>query len=101
MVGGNISSTSLNEGFLGLEYKYLGTKGINVRANTYLGKFYSSVSIKGRIDYYKKLPFFIDLGFTHNKWDYYRSNNELFFEDVRPSYIIRNETNLQANIVYL
>ena len=98
MIGGNISSTSLNEGFLGLEYKYLGTRGINIRANTYLGKFYSSVSIKGRIDYYNQLPFFIDIGFIHNKWDYYSSNNELFFEDVRPSYIIRNETNLQANI---
>ena len=96
-VGGNISSSSINQGFVGVEYKFLGKNSINLMANTYFGRFYTSAQIMGKIDYPTKLPFFIDLSLTFNRWDFFRSYSDLFFEDVRPSYLIQNETNFATN----
>ena len=105
-LGGNISSSSVNQAYAGVEFKHLSNNSYNVWANTYFGRFYSSASIRGRADFpllfigskVLNLPFYIDLGITFNHWDYYKSNTDLFFEDSRPSFVIIDESNLRAEI---
>ena len=59
----------------------------------YFGRFYSSFKLGARIDYETHLPFYLEGYTTLNRWDFFSSSSELFFEDVRPPYIIQNENN--------
>jgi NTE family protein len=54
--------------------------------------------LKTRLDYPTKIPFYLEGGITLNRWDYFHSNNEPFFEDYRPGYVIQNEGNIRINV---
>lgn len=92
-IGGNISSGAINQGFAGIDYKYLNQHSYNLEANVYFGRLYSSVMLRGRTEIPGRVPFFIDVSGILSRLDYFSSNSELFFEDVRPSYLIQNERN--------
>jgi NTE family protein len=89
--GGNISNKPINQGFVGLQYNYLGSHAVTLSANTYFGKLYGSGQIKGRIDFPTRLPFYLEGGHTLNRWDFFKSSNA-FFEDVFPSYLVQFES---------
>jgi len=95
--GGNFSSKPINQGYIGLQYNYLGNTALSLFANTYFGKFYGSAQLKGRLDFPVKLPFYLETEFTLNRWDYFRSR-ATFFEDVKPSYLVQNEKFWGLNI---
>lgn len=95
--GGNLSNKPINQGFVGIQYNYLGNSAITLTANTYFGKLYGSGQLKAKIDFPNKLPFYIDGGITLNRWDFFKSSNA-FFEDVKPSYLVQNEKYGEANI---
>lgn len=99
-VGGNISSGSFNQAFAGVKYKFLDKQAVRIHANTHYGRLYSSAHISGRIDFPGTFPFSLDGGFTFNRWDYFKSNVDVFFEDIKPSYIIENEFNFQTNFSF-
>ena len=65
--------------------------------NIYFGKLYNSVMIKGKINNPSRVPQYYDLAATFNRWDYYRSYSGMFFEDIRPYYIVRYESNIRAS----
>ncbi|MFW6020236.1 MAG: patatin-like phospholipase family protein [Bacteroidales bacterium] len=88
--GGTVSSAPINEAFLQLKYKFLGRQSGNIRLNSYIGRFYSSVSAKGRLDFPGKPAFYIKGGTTYNQWDYFKTSTA-FFEDKTPSYLIKND----------
>lgn len=90
-LGGNISSSSLNQGFFGAEYKFFQRRTSILSANTYFGRYYSSAHIAFRQDYIATLPFFLQGSFTLNRFDYYSSNTDPFFEDLKPPYLISKE----------
>lgn len=89
--GGNISLGTSTEGFLELKYKYLWKTPLQVMANGYFGRFYSSVRAGGRIDFSGGLPFYFDLFYTYNRFDYFK-NTTYFFDDLTPSYLIQWES---------
>ena len=91
-VGGSFTSKSNNIGYLGLDYKYI-NKYLSLTASTnfYFGRFYNSIDIAPRIDFPLDFPFYIEPHVTYNRWDYYRSFST-FFEDTKPSFLIKNET---------
>lgn len=89
--GGNFSNKPISEGFLGLQYNYLGSFAAGIMANAYFGKLYNSVLVKTRFDFPFKTPIYIEPSFCWNKWDYYKSSNA-FLEDVKPAYLIQTET---------
>lgn len=95
--GGNISNRAINQGFVGLQYNYLGNQAVTLSANSYFGKLYGSGQVKARIDFTSRLPFFIETAFTLNRWDFFKSSSA-FFEDVKPSYLIQNEKYADAII---
>uniref|UniRef100_UPI0032180DFA patatin-like phospholipase family protein n=1 Tax=uncultured Draconibacterium sp. TaxID=1573823 RepID=UPI0032180DFA len=94
-IGGNISTKPINQGFASFNFRTYNSRAYTLNSNLYFGRFYSSFKIGGRIDYPTQLPFYILGNITLNRWDYFASSTELFFEDVRPPYIIQDETNFR------
>ncbi|MCY1723146.1 patatin-like phospholipase family protein [Prolixibacteraceae bacterium Z1-6] len=94
-IGGNISTKPINQGFASFNYRTYNSRAYTLNSNLYFGRFYSSFKFGGRIDYPTLLPFYISGNVTLNRWDYFSSSTELFFEDVRPPYIIQDETNFR------
>lgn len=92
-VGGNISTKPINQGFASFNYRTYKSRAYSLTSNIYFGRFYSSVKLGARIDYPTTLPFYLEGYTTFNRWDFFASSSELFFEDVRPPYIIQNENN--------
>ena len=92
-IGGNISTKPINQGFASFNYRNYKSRAYTLSSNIYFGRFYSSFKIGGRIDYPSTLPFYLAGYSTFNRWDFFTSSSELFFEDVRPPYIIQNEYN--------
>ena len=92
-IGGNISTKPINQGFAGFNYRTYKSRAYSLTSNIYFGRFYSSFKLGARIDYPTTLPFYIEGYTTFNRWDFFASSSELFFEDVRPPYIIQNENN--------
>jgi len=92
-IGGNISTKPINQGFASLNYRTYKSRAYKLNTNIYFGRFYSSAKFGGRIDYPTKLPFYLAAYSTFNRWDFFSSSSELFFEDVHPPYIIQNENN--------
>lgn len=88
--GGDFSNKPISEGFLGVQYNYLGRFAAGTMANAYFGKLYSSVQVKTRFDFPFRTPLYIEPNFTWNKWDYFRSST-LFLEDVKPAYLVQSE----------
>ncbi len=94
--GGNISTKPINQGFASLNYRAYKSRAYTITSDIYFGRFYSSFKLGGRIDYPSTLPFYLETFVTFNRWDYFASSSELFFEDVRPPYIIQNENNTRV-----
>ncbi len=92
-IGGNISTKPINQGYASYNYRMYKSRAYSLTSNIYFGRFYSSFKIGARIDYPTTLPFYIEGYTTFNRWDFFASSSELFFEDVRPPYIIQNENN--------
>lgn len=97
-IGGNISTKPINQGFGSITYRTYKSRAYTLSSNLYFGRFYSSFKIGGRIDYLTKFPFYLAGYTTFNRWDFFSSSSELFFEDVRPPYIIQNESNHRVEI---
>lgn len=97
-IGGNISSSSINQGFGMLTYHHLGRYSKKLEGNVYYGRLYSSAKLSGRIDFPGPPRFYFKSDLILNRWDYYSSSREVFFEDVRPSYLIKTENYTQHEI---
>ena len=88
--GGNFSSRPVNTGFVGLKYNIFSRFASSLSANSYFGRFYGSASAAASFDFSAGIPFSVEPQFVLNRWDYFRSL-ATFFEDVKPSFIIKNE----------
>jgi len=89
-VGGNLSSSSLNSAFVGARYNLLGLNALALSANSYFGRFYSSVHGSARFDLSTKLPVYIEPMITYNQWDFFTASTH-FFEDKTPSFLLQRE----------
>ena len=96
--GGNVSTKPINQGFISMDYRFFNNRAYTLSTNIYFGRFYSSINLGGRIDFPTSLPFYLSGNFTLNRWDYYASSNDFFFEDVLPPYVIRDENNLRFEL---
>ena len=94
-VGGNLSSKPVNMGFASFDYRLFRDVSYTLSSNIYFGRFYSSIKMGGRMDFPTSLPLYLSGYLTFNRWDFFSSNSDLFFENVRPPYIIRNEGNFR------
>lgn len=88
--GGSYSSRPINTGFIGVSYRHVGKIGINIKGNSYFGKFYSSAKAEIEFDIPSTYPISVTPYFVLNRWDYFK-NFATFFEAVKPSFLIQNE----------
>ncbi len=98
-VGGNISS-AFNQGYAGVNYRVLGRNSYNLKGNVYFGRLYSSVMAMGQIEMPAAMPLFADLSLTLNRWDYFTSTSEPFFEDVIHPYLMHYDGNIRISLGY-
>ncbi|HET6227681.1 MAG TPA: hypothetical protein VFF27_15470, partial [Bacteroidia bacterium] len=94
--GGNFSNRPISEGFIGLQYNYLGLFANSLSGNVYFGKLYGSVQLKSRFDFPFRTPMYIEPVLNFNKWDYYRSSSDLL-EDTKPAYLLQKEGYAHVN----
>lgn len=94
-IGGNISTKPINQGFVGFNFRTYNGRAYTLNSNIFFGRFYSSFKLGGRIDYPTRRPFYLASYLTLNRWDYFSSSSEWFFEDVSPPFIIQDESNFR------
>jgi NTE family protein len=89
--GGIFSSRPISGGYAALRYNMFDKASSYIEANSYFGKFYTSVQAKYRLDISGKRPIAIEPVATVNRWDYFRSFNS-FFLDERPAFIVMRDS---------
>jgi NTE family protein len=99
-VGGYFSLSDVNQGYIGLDYRLFNNLPITFQTNIHVGKFYSSFMVGSRFNFTTKQPFSLDLYFIKNRFNYFSGTTELFFEDKRPHYVIRNDDNIQFDVSF-
>ena len=95
--GGNVSSASINSAYIGARYNFLGLHALTASLNSYIGRFYSSAQIGGRLDLSTVLPVYIEPVLTFSQWDYFKAST-YFFEDKTPSFLQQNEIKWSLNV---
>ncbi len=88
--GGNVSSKSINEAYVGLQYNHFGVTSTNYKLGLHFGRFYSGLKVNARIDYPSRLPYYLQASFVLHNRDYFKSTT-YFVEDKTPSFLIRSE----------
>ncbi|MDD4638820.1 MAG: patatin-like phospholipase family protein, partial [Bacteroidales bacterium] len=84
-IGGNISSSSLNQGYVGAEYHKFSVTPWRVHADLNLGRFYSGLSGYFRQDFSVRPLAFYEVQFTSHRFDYFGGNQTNFFSNNTPS----------------
>jgi NTE family protein len=99
--GVNISSTLLNQTYLGFEHKHWAKAYSRYGVNFHFGKLYSAAQFGFRRDYPFSLPVFWEHYFRYSNYDYYESRTDFFIEDKKPSYLKQQDFHYQAGGGYL
>ena len=96
-VGGYISSSGVNEGFVDIGFNFLGKNAKIINVGAYFGTFYNSISAMGKIEFPGRLPLTAKVKFLLSRKNYF-SNARYFFEDKFPAYIISDENYLDISM---
>ncbi|MBP8822703.1 MAG: patatin-like phospholipase family protein [Flavobacteriales bacterium] len=88
--GGLISSRPVNAGMISARYNIFGRTSSTLEGTGYFGKFYTSGRLRWRTDLSSRMPIYLEPSLTLNRWDHF-SGFTSFFQEVRPSYIVRRE----------
>ncbi|NCD42042.1 MAG: hypothetical protein EOL88_08120 [Bacteroidia bacterium] len=94
--GGDISSAATNQAFIGLRYKLLTRYSLTFTANAYVGRFYNSFLLGGRLEYPSEPAFFADFTGTINSWNYF-STSRYFVGDESPGFLLQNDNYLRLS----
>ena len=84
--GGNISSRSISQIFLGVNFSHFNRYLFKHSLNFYTGRFYQSFQAASRINLATSKPFYLEPVFTFNSWDYIDSK-ELILAEKDPTLI--------------
>ncbi|MCL2562152.1 MAG: patatin-like phospholipase family protein [Rikenellaceae bacterium] len=74
MFGGNISSTALNQAYVGFERRIIGSTARSHHLDGYFSVFHTAIALDNRIDFFARSPFYFELGGQFNFYNYFRSN---------------------------
>lgn len=80
-LGGNISSTSLNQGYLALDYLHVTNTASNHYLRGYFGTFYNGGVLGGRHDIYTQFPFYFEYRAGYENLDYQTSNMNPYYSN--------------------
>ncbi len=97
-LGGNISSTSLNQGFVAANFQTVGRNVSTFSLNGYFGTFYNAVQVGGRHDLYTNFPFYVDYSYSYEGYDYDANIMKRYYEDKDWRYLSRNDNFISGSI---
>ncbi len=97
-LGGNISSSFANQGYLGLAYHGWGKVLTRTYADFYLGRLYSGVRLGIRQDYPDRLNLFYEIAGAWGDYDYFRPNADLFFEQAQLTFMKIRDAHLHLHL---
>lgn len=95
--GGSLSSGATNEIFLQLQYSYWRKIFSSVKVNGYFGRFYNSALVGGRMEIPGRKPKYLELQYTFNQFNYFRTKSFFFIDDT-PLFLYENNTYLRADV---
>lgn len=96
-VGGCISSRPISHLYVGLDYNTIRQNAWLFQTNFFFGRYYTSAMLRMHTNYSYHTPFFTELEFNANKWNYYRLNTNFF--DYSPlNYLVQRENNVQVKV---
>ena len=98
MFGGNISSTSMNQAYVGVEYRRLGRIMHTYNFDGYFSALYSSVFVGGRNDFFWKIPFAVDYGFYYNYYNFFKSDFGMLSKHNDLSFAKQGDLHLTAGL---
>jgi NTE family protein len=96
-IGGNISSSSLNQGYLGFEYRIWGTTLAKTAIDLWAGKLYSGLNLYWRQDLGVRPLFFYEVNVTGHRFDYFSGSQDLFYSDANPNNMQESELFVTLN----
>ncbi len=88
-IGGNFSLTDMNQAYIGASYSFFGRRAYKLNANLYIGQFYNSIEVKGRVYFPNKLFLTLKTNYSRQNFQKGRVNN--FYEDQKNPYVVKNE----------
>jgi len=97
-IGGNISTSSANQLFLGLDWRLMSTNMYRASLHLNLGRFFSGAKLAGRAYLNVSPAYFYEMELNALQFDYYKGSQDLMFVDKRPSYLQENEGYARLNI---
>lgn len=97
-LGGNISSTALNQGYASFVYQSVGNSVGTYGVQGYFGTFYTSGKVGGRHDLYTQFPFYIDYSYTFDNYNYDANHMKRYMKDYHWQYVRRRENFLSASV---
>ena len=98
-IGGNISSSSLNQGFLGATYSHLSGRPWKIGAGLNVGKYYKGGYLLWRHDLGTDPMIYYRVEGVVHQFDYYNGNQNLFVPDKLPGNIRQLEYYGRAEVV--
>jgi NTE family protein len=90
-IGGLVTSKATNEIFFQVKYNKWSNYSLNLLGNTYLGRFHNSGMVMARIDLPSDFPIAMELSYTLNGWNYFKTTT-YFFEDEKPNYLVQRDS---------
>ncbi len=90
-IGGNISSSSLNQGYLGFQYNKFSKNPWRASADFNLGRYFSGLNLMLRQDIGIKPLWFYEAQFTLHLFDYFAGGQTAFFSNRVPGNIQESE----------
>lgn len=97
-LGGNISSTSLNEGYVGFNYRHTTSISSSYGLDLFFGMFYNAVHVGGRHDFYTNFPFYIDYNFRYEDFDYDGTNQIPYYRNKDWRFKKQNSMNFSTSV---
>lgn len=90
MLGGNISSSTFNQAYVGLMYHNLADYAQTASIDAQFGKFYNGLATGTRLDIPAKKSWYLKVAFVMHTFDYFEGNS-LFYEENRTANFNLNE----------
>lgn len=97
-LGGNFSTGPANQGFVGLEQKFITNSAYTIYANFNFGQVYNAIRIGSRIDIERRHPLAIQLDILSHRWNYFNTSLKFFFEGYQPASISDIENRLSVKL---
>ncbi|RMG77532.1 MAG: hypothetical protein D6707_11020 [Bacteroidetes bacterium] len=96
--GGNLSSIGVNQGFIGMQYNYIGRTAGTFRGNANFGKFNTSFLLSARWDFPFKKPFYMKTEGILNAFNFFTYNRQYGTENIKPTFVKTNHRFVNAEI---